>query len=144
MMSESACLEPIIDIQNSNPRRGARLFKESCAQCHSTSEEVKSTPMVYGWCMQTGSSQGPPLFGIIGRRSASAEGYPYSNALKSLGISWTDRHIYEYLANTAKYVPGMKYCVSVKKKKDRADIVSYMIGAAPSSVECLSQRSAHI
>jgi cytochrome c len=51
----------------------------------------------------------------------------YSEANKNAGIIWSDKHMFEYLANPKKYIPGTKTVFAgLRKEKHRADVIVYM------------------
>merc|ERR1712190_235628 len=108
--------EPDVEVPEGDTKKGAKLFKAKCAQCHTIEKggNVK---------------QGPPLFGLIGRQSGTCDGFAYSEANKNSGIIWSDKHLYEYLLNPKKYIPGTKMVFAgIKKEKERADLIAYMAG----------------
>ena len=86
--------EPDVVVPDGNAKKGAKVFKSKCAQCHTINQGGAA-------------KQGPNLFGIIGRQSGSADGFAYSDANKSSGIVWTEKHMFEYLVNPKKYIVGM-------------------------------------
>ena len=49
--------------------------------------------------------QGPNLNGLFGRQSGQAEGYSYSTANKTSGITWNEDTLFEYLLAPKKYIP---------------------------------------
>jgi hypothetical protein len=55
-----------------------------------------------------GHKQGPNLNGLFGRVAGTADGYAYSAANKSSGVTWGDDTLFEYLENPAKYIKGTK------------------------------------
>jgi len=92
---------------------GQAQFKQICATCH-TNEPAKNRI-------------GPSLFGLIGRRSGSAPGFNYSDAMKSAGIVWDEQTLDKYLADPKAFVPGNKMpYLGVKKAETRHDIISYL------------------
>ncbi len=49
---------------------------------------------------------GPNLHGIIGQAAAGVDGFKYSDAMASSGITWTKEELDSYLSNPAAKVPG--------------------------------------
>ena len=73
---------------------GQDAFEENCSVCHSViAGKVKV---------------GPPLAGVVGRPAASVPGYPYSDALKAGGVTWTAETLDNWLAGPARMFPGVK------------------------------------
>ena len=85
--------EPDVTVPAGDAKKGAKVFKSKCAQCH-TYDKGGAT------------KQGPNLFGIWGRESGKADGFAYSDANKNSGIVWSDKHMFEYLVNPKKYMGG--------------------------------------
>mmetsp|Transcript_68258 Transcript_68258/g.120503 ORF Transcript_68258/g.120503 Transcript_68258/m.120503 type:complete len:115 (-) Transcript_68258:100-444(-) len=106
--------EPDIEVPEGDSKKGAKLFKAKCAQCHTIEKGGNA-------------KQGPPLWGLSGRQSGTYDGFAYSEANKNSGIIWSDKHLFEYLLNPKKYIPGTKMVFAgIKKEKERADLVAFM------------------
>ena len=74
---------------------------------------------------------GPPLVGVMGRTSGSVEGFAYSAADKDSGIVWSPAHMFKYLVNRKKYIPGTKmFFAGIKKEEERADLIAFLSEAA--------------
>merc|ERR1711963_1175174 len=56
--------EPTVEVPAGEAKKGAKLFKGKCAQCHT----IEKGGLV---------KQGPPLWGLFGRASGSVEGFAY-------------------------------------------------------------------
>jgi cytochrome c len=70
---------------------------------------------------------GPSLYGIIGRTAGSIEGFNYSEANASSGITWTPEVMYEYLEAPREYMPGTRMAFpGLKDPQDRADVIAYL------------------
>jgi cytochrome c len=73
---------------------------------------------------------GPYLVGVVGRPVATAEGYAYSDAMKTFGATgakWDEATLSKYLANPKELVPGNKMgFAGVKKDDQRADLIAYL------------------
>jgi cytochrome c len=51
---------------------------------------------------------GPVLNGLIGRKSGSVEGYSYSEANKTSGLTWDEATFKDYIKNPKAKIPGTK------------------------------------
>ncbi len=74
--------------------QGQKVFQQNCALCHSVVAGRRAN--------------GPSLFGIVGRKSGSLAGYPYSSAMKASGLTWTSAQLETYIGSPRKIVPGTK------------------------------------
>jgi cytochrome c len=78
------------------------------------------------------NKQGPCLHGVLGRPAGSLN-YDFSNAVKDSGIVWSDEHLFKFMLNPKKYVPGTKMVFAgLKKEGERADIIAYINEACAS------------
>ncbi|KAK6070557.1 cytochrome c [Seiridium cupressi] len=98
----------------SDSKKGANLFKTRCAQCHTLKEGE-------------GNKIGPALHGLFGRKSGQVDGFSYTDANKSKGVTWEESSLFDYLENPKKYIPGTKMAFGgLKKEKDRNDIITFL------------------
>jgi cytochrome c len=94
--------------------------------------EKKDRESTEGWCARRLNRfdwfrAGPNLHGLFGRTSGTTAGYTYSAANKNKAVVWSEEHIYEYLLNPKKYIPGTKMVFpGLKKPQERADLIAYL------------------
>ena len=96
-----------------DPARGADLFRQNCAPCHS---QERGKNLI-----------GPSLFSVLGRPAASVADFPYSAALRRSGIVWTPDQLLAYLKGPRKHVPGVKMMFpGLADEKDRENVVAFL------------------
>jgi cytochrome c len=96
-----------------DPAKGKTLFVR-CAICHSN---AKGAP----------NRIGPNLFGVVGRKAASMQGFFYSGALKQSAIVWTPDKLKAWITNPAKLVPGNRMpFAGVADPGQVDDLVAYL------------------
>lgn len=95
-----------------NAANGEKLFTV-CKTCHVAEKGVNRV--------------GPSLWGVVGRKAGTVEGFKYSPANKNSGITWTEDNLFTYLAAPQKFMPGtyMAYA-GMKSPQDRADVIAYL------------------
>lgn len=94
---------------------GERLFKRYCGICHIAEKD------------STRRLQGPNLFGLIGRKAGTIEGFRYSEANKNSGIVWSAETLDPYLADPREVIKGTTMAfVGVKKPDERKAIIEYL------------------
>jgi cytochrome c len=94
---------------------------ESCASCHAY--QPGSEPM-----------DGPSLWGVMGRRIASAAGYEYSTALKGIDGVWDRATLDRFLTNPKAFAPGLRMTFGgVRDAADRAAVLDYLEQLGPSA-----------
>jgi cytochrome c len=101
--------------QAGDTAHGADVYKAECAECHSVREGKHK--------------KGPSLFGIVGRKAATLDGFAYSDALKGTGWVWTSDQLIAYLSGpVSKTNPGgkMKYD-GLRDERARDDLLAYLL-----------------
>ena len=73
---------------------GEKTFLK-CRACHQIGETAKH-------------AVGPLMNGLISRKSGTVEGYNYSEANKTSGITWDEATFREYIKNPKAKIPGTK------------------------------------
>lgn len=85
----------------------------SCAACHA---------VVAGK-----NGVGPSLFGVVGRKAGTVEGFRYSAAMQAYGKTWTAAQLDAYLKAPKTEVPGNSMpFFGISDDQKRADIVAYL------------------
>ena len=92
--------------------KGKKLAKK-CVACHTLNEGGKN-------------KLGPNLFNILNKPAGLVEGYKYSKAMKSSGVSWDQSTFLEFITKPKKVVKGTKMSFrGLKKAAQRADLLAY-------------------
>ena len=93
--------------------RGRKLFS-SCSMCHAVDANMMSPA-------------GPHLGKVFGRQLASMEGFPYTNALRSAGGTWTMENLDKFIENPMSTYPGTSMAFGgIKKADDRKAIIAFL------------------
>lgn len=93
--------------------KGERVFKK-CQACHALEPGAHT-------------DKGPSLHGLFGRRAGTAEGFAYSDAMKSADVVWSEETLEAFLADSQAVVPGntMNFS-SLRKPEDRTAVIAYL------------------
>ncbi len=92
---------------------GEASFRK-CAPCHSVGEDAAN-------------KVGPVLNGLDGRKAGAVEGFSYSDANKSSGITWNEETFKEYIKDPRAKVPGTKMVFAgIKSEKELMDLWGYL------------------
>ena len=95
-----------------DPAGGRRVFLQ-CQSCHS---------VVAG-----DNRVGPSLHNIIGRAAGSVEGFTYTEANRTSGITWTQQQLFDYLESPRTKVPGTNMVFAgLRDPQQRADLIAYL------------------
>jgi cytochrome c len=92
---------------------GAALFAKNCQTCHIITKEGPART-------------GPPLWGVIGRKAGSVEGFTYSAGLKASGIVWTKDTLDQWLAFPKKMVRDTTMVYRQSKPEIRGAIIDFV------------------
>ncbi len=108
-------LAPTLALAEGDAVAGKEVFKK-CMACHSPAE--------------TKNKVGPHLVGIVGRKTASVEGFKYSDAMKAKGaegLVWDEANLTIYLKAPKAFVVGTKMTFSgLKEDADIANVIAYL------------------
>jgi cytochrome c len=102
-------------LPKANADAGADVFKK-CLACHTANKGDRNLV-------------GPNLWGIVGRKVASAPGFEarYSDPMKGHGGEWTWERLAKYLHNPAQDVPNNKMVFAgIPDNNDLADLLGYL------------------
>ena len=93
---------------------GKVAFNNACRTCHSFKPDDNRL--------------GPTLHGIVGRKAGSAEGFAFSSAMKSSGLTWDEANLDKFITNPEAVVSGngMKPFGGVADAGERKKIVEYL------------------
>lgn len=92
---------------------GEKVFLQ-CRACHQVGETAKN-------------AVGPVLNGLFGRKAGSVEGYNYSAANKSSGLTWDEATFREYIRDPKAKVPGTKMVFAgIKDEQKVTDLIAYL------------------
>lgn len=113
LMAAAALCAVAAPAMAADPAAGEKAFAV-CKACHKVGEGAKN-------------GVGPVLNGVVGRPAGSVEGFNYSDAMKSSGITWDEAGLAEYIMNPKQKVPGNKMAFAgVKDDTKVADIIAFL------------------
>jgi|SRR5271169_1598866 len=89
---------------------GKAVF-QTCAACHTDRPDAI----------------GPSLRGVVGRKSASVDGFHYSDAMKRANLTWDEANLRDYLKDPQAKVKGNRMPFGgVSNGTDLDDLVAYL------------------
>lgn len=107
--------------------KGEKEFRK-CKACHSIIGAD-------GNAIVKGGKVGPNLFGVVGRKAASAEGFNYGAGIKEAadkGLVWTQAEIAEYVKDPTKFLEkytgdgAARSKMSFKLREHGEDVAAYL------------------
>jgi cytochrome c len=102
---------------------GEQVFRRFCSPCHDVGEDAKI-------------KLGPPLNGVDGRTAGTFEGFNYSQANKTSGITWGVESFTKYIRAPMQEMPGTRMAfVGIKNDKDIADLWAYLKQFGPNGAK---------
>ena len=110
----AAPAEPIETLlAKASTERGEASAKK-CAACH-TFDKAGANRV------------GPNLYGIVGRKRASHEGFNYSAAMKAKGGEWTFDELNKFLSGPQAYIKGTSMSFAgLPRGSERADVIDFL------------------
>jgi cytochrome c len=100
-------------LPEAKPPDGPTLFKQQCATCHTNN---LTDPV----------RQGPSLFGVIGRRAGSVDGFHYSAGFAKADFVWDDAKLDAWITNPQAMIPGAVMAYQQAKPETRVAIIAYL------------------
>ena len=92
---------------------GEKIFNK-CRPCHQVGEAARN-------------SVGPTLNGLFGRKSGNQEGYNYSDANKTSGVTWDEPTFAMYIKDPKARIPGTKMAFGgIKNDDEIKDLTSFL------------------
>ena len=112
--------------------KGEKEFNK-CKACHMIQDDA-------GTDIVKGGKTGPNLYGIVGRKAGTEEGFKYSDALIKLGEAgevWTAEDLEHYITDPNSYVEEkvgdktLKTKMTFKLAKNQADVIAFLAANSP-------------
>jgi cytochrome c len=113
MLAASLCLLGTRAEAAGDAAAGKLLFTQKCGLCHSVEQGKNKI--------------GPSLYGVVGRKAGSLDGYTYSDAMKNANRTWNDATLDDYLTNPRQKIPGVKMIfIGLPEETDRQNVIAYL------------------
>jgi cytochrome c len=100
-------------LPEAKPPDGPTLFKQQCATCHTNNATDPAR-------------QGPSLFGVVGRRAGSVDGFHYSAGFAKADFVWDDTRLDAWITNPQAMIPGAVMAYRQAKPEIRTAIIAYL------------------
>ncbi|MGD0617484.1 MAG: c-type cytochrome [Bryobacteraceae bacterium] len=89
---------------------GRDLFARRCSGCHDPDR----------------NKEGPRLRGVYGRQSASVPDFPYSDAVKKLGVRWDEASLNRWLTDPDAMAPDTDMAFHLADAQERSAVIAYL------------------
>lgn len=100
--------------QAADAAAGEAAARRLCAACHIFTAEGRR-------------GVGPTLFGLVGRKSGSVDGFRYSTANQNANLVWTPEVLDKYLTNPREVIPGTTMAFAgIRNEAERANVIAYL------------------
>jgi cytochrome c len=101
-------------LASANVDAGKAIFQKQCFTCHTVD---KGGP----------NKVGPNLWGVVGRKKGSHEGFSYSSGMQAKGGEWTYEDIDHMIFKPTAYIKGTKMAFAgLPKEQERADVIAFL------------------
>jgi len=101
------------DVIKAMQTAGRKVYADHCAVCHAQKAGAHAI--------------GPDLNGAVNRAAGSAAGFPYSDALKNSGLTWTEANLEKWIADPSHLVPNtLMPHVSLGDPAERIYVIEYL------------------
>lgn len=101
-------------LAGANAETGKAIFTRQCFTCH-TADKGGANKV------------GPNLWGVVGRKKGSHEGFSYSSGMQGMGGEWGVEEINHMIFKPTAFVKGTKMAfIGLPKEQDRADVIAFL------------------
>lgn len=106
---------PIDELMKTADTTAGQKVSRACAACHSFDKGGAN-------------KVGPNLWGIVGNKHAHADGFAYSDVMKSMhDKAWTEDELNHFLYSPKAYAKGTKMAFAgLKSDQDRANVIAWL------------------
>ena len=116
METKEETMEKVSDAPKKSPRKmslGEKTFI-MCQACHTVKEGEPH-------------KVGPNLYGFLGQKAGSKEGFTYSEALKESDIVWNEEHLRNWMKKPTDYIPGtIMAFVGIENEEQQTALIEYL------------------